>query len=73
MDSSRRFAAVRGEVGMVHWMKKGEGISQRTYMHDPWTQTTVWGWPEGSRGRGWVEVGRGGGMGTSVIVSTISK
>ena len=57
MDSSRRFAAVRGEVGMVHWMKKGEGISQRTYMHDPWTQTTVWGWPEG---RCWVKA-RGGG------------
>ena len=29
------------------WMKEGEGISQRTYMHDPQTQITVWCWPEG--------------------------
>ena len=24
--------------------------SQRTYMHDPWTRTTVWGLPEGVHG-----------------------
>ena len=24
-------------------MKEGEGISQRTYMKDPWSWTTVWG------------------------------
>ena len=34
-----------GERGA--WMKVGEGISQRTYIHNPWTQTTVWGLPEG--------------------------
>ena len=41
-------------------------------MHDPWTQTTVWGWPEGrgvGAGRRWVK--GGGAMGTSAIVSTI--
>ena len=36
--------------------KEGEGISQRTYMHDPWTWTTVWRWPEGGG-----EWGLGGG------------
>ena len=30
-------------------------ISQRTYMHDPWTETMVWGLPEGW---GWAEVGK---------------
>ena len=35
-------------------MKEGEGISQRTCMPDPRTQTTVWGFPEGVGG-GWVE------------------
>ena len=39
--------------GMRDWMKEGEGISQRTYMHDPWTWTTVWG----------LTVGLGGGLG----------
>ena len=24
------------------WIKEGEGISQRIYMKDPWTWTTVW-------------------------------
>ena len=47
-------------------MKEGEGISQRSYMHDPETQTTVWRWPEGRRGESWVEVGKGEKMGTSV-------
>ena len=37
-------------------MKKGEGISQ-TYMHDLWTETMIWGLPEGGV---WVEVGSGG-------------
>ena len=43
-----------------YWMK-GEGISQRTYMYDPLTRTTVWGLPEG-RGS-WREVGKGGKIG----------
>ena len=38
----------RGE-GRGHWMTEGEGTSQRTYMHGPWTQTAVWWLPE--RGR----------------------
>ena len=24
-------------------MKDGEGINQRTFMHNPWTRTTIWG------------------------------
>ena len=24
-------------------MKDGEGFNQRTFMHNPWTQTTIWG------------------------------
>ena len=30
------------------------GVSQRTCMYDPWTQTAVWRWPEGrGAGAGW--------------------
>ena len=32
-------------------LKECEGISQRTYMHDPWTWTTKRGLTEGVRGR----------------------
>ena len=39
-------------------MKEGEVISQRTYMHDPWSWTIMKGLPEGGDG-GWVEVGKG--------------
>ena len=46
-----RLTAVRGECG--DRMKKGEGISQRTYMHDLWTWTIVWGFPEGAAGWKW--------------------
>lgn len=51
-----------------HWMKEGEEICQRIYMHSPWTQIIM----AKARGgiRGWVEVGKGEGMRTSVIVST---
>ena len=28
--------------GRGHRMKEDEEISQRTYTHDPWTQTIVW-------------------------------
>ena len=52
---------LRGEVGGWEWMKEGEGIRQRTYMHHPCTRTTVWalvvGWEglerEGQRGKNW--------------------
>ena len=50
-------------------MKEGEGISQRTYMYDPYTQTTAWWWPEGKGSKGWVVVGKGEReMGISLIV-----
>ena len=28
---------MRGEEGGGDYLKEGEGISQRTYMNDPWT------------------------------------
>ena len=44
--------------------KRMEGISQRTSMHNPRIQTTVWWWPEGKEDGGtWVEVGKAGGNG----------
>ena len=42
----------REDGGEEKEMKEGEGISQRTYMHDPWTRTTVWGLSEGAEA-GW--------------------
>lgn len=50
-------------------MNEGEGISQRTYMHD--TQTTVWWWTEERGCGGWVEGSEWGEWGTSAMVSTI--
>ena len=38
-------------------MKDGKRISQRTFMHDPWTQTTVWRLTVGGERMGF---GRGG-------------
>ena len=40
-------------------MKEGEGISKRTYTHDPWTRKLVWGLPEAGGRRG-AEVGKVG-------------
>ena len=37
-----RLTTITGEMGGGEWLKKDEGISQRTYMNDPWTKTTVW-------------------------------
>ena len=47
--------------GSREWIpdERRKGISQSTYMHDPWTQTTVWWGPEGRGDGGWVEVGKG--------------
>ena len=56
MESWNRLTAVRGEGGGGDGLKEGEGISQRTYMHDPWTWTTVWGLTMevgGGLGGGW--------------------
>ena len=61
---------------MKDQMKGGERISQRTHMHDPYTQTTA---GAGHREGGWVRVewrlakGCRGEMGTPVIVSSIKK
>ena len=47
-----RLIAVRQDGGGGDWLKEGEGISQRPYMHDVWTWTTVWGLTVGG---GWAE------------------
>ena len=50
-------------------MKESEGISQRTSMHNPWTQTTVRWWPERRGARtGWrlAKSGRNGDIYNSV-------
>lgn len=38
MGTVEQMTAVRGG----DWMKEGEGIGQRTYTHNPHTQTPVW-------------------------------
>ena len=38
IDTWNRLTAVRGEDEGVDWMKEGERISQRTYMHNPTDQ-----------------------------------
>lgn len=42
-----RLLDVRGEVGGMDRMKEGEENSQRTYVHSPGTQTTMWCVSEG--------------------------
>ena len=42
MDTWKRLTDLRGEEGGEDWIKQSEGISQRTYMHDPWAQTIMW-------------------------------
>ena len=49
-------------------MKEGEGISQRTYINDPQTQTMVWGWPEGGGAGAGVKWEKGEKVGTTVRV-----
>ena len=53
--------------GCGDWLKASEGTSDRTFMHDPWTWTTVWGTDCRSQRVGWVEGGKGENIRTSVI------
>lgn len=57
METWNRLTEVRGER-MGDWMK-GEEISQKTYVHSPWTQINS-GEGQGKGGGRWVEVGKGG-------------
>ena len=43
MDTWNRLTATRWEGRGEYWWKEEEGISQRTYITDPWTWTLVWG------------------------------
>ena len=38
-----RLAAIIGDGGGGDWLREGKGITQRTYILDPWTWTMVWG------------------------------
>ena len=49
-------------------MKDGEGFTQRTLMHSPRTQTTMWGLPGGGDREGLGEEGKGRKVGTTVTV-----
>ena len=48
MDTWNRLTDVRGDWGESDWMKDDERISQRIYVHNTQTQTTVWWWSEGA-------------------------
>ena len=50
MEQTDNFKRGGGRWGLV----ESEGISQKTYMHDLWTRTTVQGLTVGG-GLGWVE------------------
>lgn len=55
-------------------MKEGEGVSQRTYMHDTQTQTSV---GKARKKGSWVEAGwrwvKGGGGGNRNIFNSVNK
>ena len=57
IETWNRLTAIRGEGQSGDWLKGG-GVSQRTYIHDPWTWTTVLSLPKGWRGS--VEGDKGG-------------
>ena len=38
-----QIASCKKEGGRRGWVERSEGISQRTFMNDPWTWATVWG------------------------------
>ena len=69
IETWKSVTAVRGEGRGGYWLKEGEGISQSTYIHDPWSWTTVLGLPEGLGGAGWR--GSKGKIGTTVIAYII--
>ena len=54
----------KNKGGRGHWMKEGEGMSQRTYMHDPWTWAMICELPEGVPGWRWA---KGEKVGTTVV------
>ena len=58
--------AARVERREGYWMKESEGISQNTYAHDPWTQTTVWRLTKGGGKAEW-RWAKGEKVGTTVI------
>lgn len=53
-------------------MVEGEEISQRTFMNDSWTQTTVWGWSV-ETGWGSVDKDKGRKLGQQNRINKNSK
>ena len=44
METWNRLTAAKKTGGAGReWRKEWEGISRRTYIHDPWTWTALWG------------------------------
>ena len=55
-EQVRRLRSTNRQLQNSHGIVKysiGKWGSQRTYIHDPQTQTMVWGLPEGVWGTGW--------------------
>ena len=50
LDTKNRLTVAREDVG--DGMKDGKGFNQRTFMHNPWMQTTIWGLAWGGERRG---------------------
>ena len=61
MDECNGLIDVRKESagggGGTGWKMVKGSAKEQTRMHNPETQTTVWGWLEGGRDGGWVAVG----------------
>ena len=70
MDAWNKLIALRGQGGGGDWMQKGEGISQRTHMRNPCTQTTVQCWSEG---RGVQDNGEVGIVGDGDIYNSVNN
>ena len=72
MDIWSKLTAVREEWAGEDWMIESGGLSPRTYIHNHrHRQQCGDNQTDGGWGGHWREVGKGGEMGTSVIVSTI--
>ena len=65
-EGIKKYKLVVTEQSRGHKVQHREQSSQRTYMQDPQTWTTVWGLPEGVGEVGWRR-GKGRKFGTTVI------
>ena len=52
-EGIKKYKVVVTEQSRRCEVQRRESSSQRTYTHDPWSRTTVWGLPEGVGRYGW--------------------